>query len=235
MITNSPADQWTDTNDQDFSGEDAGVGEMRELIKATVSAYYTDKIKQHGPTAQGVDWNSIESQELRFWQLTRIIDRDPGFSLNDYGCGYGALVPFLASRFSSFEYCGFDWSKSMIEEANRLYSDRSRCRFVAENELMQPADYTIASGIFNVKLGHRDADWQRYILDVLHKLDTLSTGGFSFNILTSYSDPERQRGDLFYGDPCFFFDYCKRQFSRNVALLHDYGLYEFTVLVRKQS
>jgi hypothetical protein len=29
------------------------------------------------------------------------------------------------------------------------------------------------------------------------------------------------------------FDICKRKFSRNVALLHDYGLYEFTILVRK--
>jgi hypothetical protein len=29
------------------------------------------------------------------------------------------------------------------------------------------------------------------------------------------------------------FDLCKRRHSRNVALLHDYGLYAFTVLVRK--
>jgi hypothetical protein len=28
---------------------------------------------------------------------------------------------------------------------------------------------------------------------------------------------------------------CKRRFSRNVALLHDYDLYEFTVLVRKAA
>ena len=31
----------------------------------------------------------------------------------------------------------------------------------------------------------------------------------------------------------FFFDFCKRNFSRNVALLHDYGLYDFTIIVRK--
>ena len=38
---------------------------------------------------------------------------------------------------------------------------------------------------------------------------------------------------LFYADPCFFFDHCKKHFSKNVALLHDYGMYEFTILVRK--
>jgi hypothetical protein len=54
-------------------------------------------------------------------------------------------------------------------------------------------------------------------------------------MLTKYSDAERMAGrpDLFYGDPLFFFDFCKRNFSRNVALLHDYGLYDFTIIVRK--
>jgi hypothetical protein len=51
-------------------------------------------------------------------------------------------------------------------------------------------------------------------------------------MLTSYSDPEHMVDRLFYGDPCFYFDWCKRNLSRNVALLHDYGLYEFTILVR---
>ena len=51
-------------------------------------------------------------------------------------------------------------------------------------------------------------------------------------MLTSYSDPDRMRPDLYYGDPCRLFDHCKRRYSRHVALLHDYGLYEFTILVR---
>ena len=48
-----------------------------------------------------------------------------------------------------------------------------------------------------------------------------------------YSDPERMRAHLYYADPCRLFDHCKRRYSRHVALLHDYGLYEFTILVRK--
>jgi len=43
------------------------------------------------------------------------------------------------------------------------------------------------------------------------------------------------KDDLYYADPCYFFDYCKKKFSKNIALLHDYGLYEFTILVRKQT
>ena len=36
------------------------------------------------------------------------------------------------------------------------------------------------------------------------------------------------RADLYYADPRAFFDLCKRHYSKQVALLHDYGLYEFT-------
>lgn len=42
------------------------------------------------------------------------------------------------------------------------------------------------------------------------------------------------RDYLYYADPCAVFDYCKRHYSRNVALLYDYQQYEFTSLVRKQ-
>ena len=41
------------------------------------------------------------------------------------------------------------------------------------------------------------------------------------------------RPDLYYPDPGAVFDRCMRRYSRHVALLHDYGLYEFTILVRK--
>ncbi len=57
----------------------------------------------------------------------------------------------------------------------------------------------------------------------------------AFNLLTSYSDKDMMRPDLYYGDPLFYFDYCKRNFSQNVALLHDYGLFEFTILVKKNK
>ena len=40
------------------------------------------------------------------------------------------------------------------------------------------------------------------------------------------------RPDLHYAEPSHLFDHCARLYSRNVAVLQDYGLYEFTVIVR---
>jgi hypothetical protein len=60
-----------------------------------------------------------------------------------------------------------------------------------------------------------------------------SSKGFAFNALTKYSDEDKMQDYLFYSDPLYLFDYCKKHFSRNVALLHDYNQYDFTILVRK--
>jgi SAM-dependent methyltransferase len=159
-----------------------------------------------------------------------VADRESSqFSLNDFGCGYGALVGFLAARGLDVEYRGFDLSESMLEHARREYGNGT---FVGRVDELAPADYTVARGIFNVKLDVPVDEWREYVVSTLETIAGLSVQGFAFNMLTSYSDADKMRDDLYYGDPRFFFDLCKREYSRHVALLHDYGLYEFTMIVR---
>jgi SAM-dependent methyltransferase len=203
-------------------------------ILGNVNRYYSAKLELHGATALGVDWNSTESQQLRFEQLLRLCDRDQLFSINDYGCGYGALVDYLEGNGYTYRYRGFDISGPMIAKAGELHSAKSRVAFISEESDLSPADHTVASGIFNVKLQTPTEEWERYMLQTLETINGLSLRGFAFNVLTKYSDPELRRPDLYYADPLFLFDYCKTKFSRFVSLNHDYPLYEFTVLVRKE-
>jgi SAM-dependent methyltransferase len=198
-----------------------------------VANYYTDKLQQHGTTPRGVDWNGSESQQLRFAQLAQVVTEESGFSISDLGCGYGALLDYLETRFKGFTYVGCDVSDAMIAAARERHRANPKAHFHETSTPPQAADYTVASGIFNVRMGHADAVWRDYVKATLALLDRSSRLGFAFNCLTTYSDPEKARADLFYANPCEMFDYCKRSFSRNVALLHDYGLYEFTMLVRK--
>jgi SAM-dependent methyltransferase len=208
---------------------------MRDAsILEDVERYYSGKFAEHGATAQGVDWNSPESQELRFRQLLRVAEPfTDGFSLVDYGCGYGALVGFLDENRLRYSYQGFDVSRSMLEHAGQKYGGRPERQFTSDASALRPADLAIASGIFNVRLSVDDDRWLGYVLETIDRLDELGTRGFAFNMFTSYSDPERMRPELYYGDPRFFFDRCKRDYTRNVALLHDYELYEFTIIARK--
>ena len=203
-----------------------------EILKM-VGDYYTQKVESFGPSAKGVDWNSVESQNLRFDQIIKIIGNDKEFSINDYGCGYGALLDYLSKRDFSIQYRGYDLSEKMIENAVDIHKGKKNNSFFGDEKLLTRADYTVASGIFNVKKHISDEEWLQYIFSTLEKLLELSEKGFSFNMLTQYSDEEFMRSDLYYADPLLIFDHCKRNFSRNVALLHDYNLYEFTILVKR--
>jgi SAM-dependent methyltransferase len=201
-----------------------------------VSKYYTEKVKEHGATPRGVDWNSEESQQLRFNQLLKITDKDTSnFSILDYGCGFGSLYGYLKSKQPALNYTGFDISDEMLNKAKDLYKQDQNAKWINTINDLDKYDYVVASGIFNVRMETGDKEWTEYILDTLKKIDKMAVKGFSFNILTSYSDKEYMRDYLFYADPAFFFDYCKRNFSKYVALLHDYPLYEFSILVNKKE
>jgi SAM-dependent methyltransferase len=197
-----------------------------------VEKYYTEKVATHGCTARGADWKSEDSQRMRFEQFLRLIRPAGSFTINDYGCGYGALVDYLKSGNFSFRYRGFDVSEEMITRARRAHEGNTNCEFFFEKSLLSPADYTVASGIFNVKLDTPEPEWREYVLDTLREFRELSRMAFAFNVLTSYSDPEFIRPDLYYANPLDLFDYCKRNLSKAVSLLHDYPLYEFTIVVQ---
>lgn len=204
---------------------------MNNKILKQADEYFTKKVLEYGNTNKGVDWNSKESQELRFQQLSKIIaEKNNRFSICDYGCGYGAYCDYVTNNGFDLDYTGIDISSQMIENAKALYPDK---KFLNCAEIDEEYDYIIASGIFNLKQSVPDSEWRQYIIDTINMFNEKSKKGFAFNCLTKYSDAELMREDLYYSDPLFLFDYAKKHFSRNVALLHDYNLYEFTILVRK--
>ena len=208
--------------------------DIRRIIK-DVTDYYNARLSEFGPVPRGVDWNSKDSQELRFQQLLNVVERESGhFTILDYGCGYGALFEFIKRNHPDFHYCGFDSSREMIEQANKLRRD-TNCRWTSERDEREKYDYVVASGILNVKLDRTETEWSDYVRQILGQLNAAASKGFAFNILTKYSDAEFMKNNLYYADPCYYFDYCKKHFSRYVSLVHDYPLYEFTILVRKES
>jgi len=178
-----------------------------------------------------VDWNGEASQVLRFEQLYTLFSAEKKVNVLDFGCGYGAFYGFLdQQKGKSINYTGYDISENMIQAAHQKWGTH----IPFSSKLPQEThDFVIASGIFNVKQQSHQTAWEQYIKDTLDSMHRLSRKGFAFNILTSYSDPPYQKDYLYYADPAYWFGYCKQQFSPYVALLHDYPLYEFCILVRK--
>lgn len=201
-------------------------------LLAEVAEYYSGKLAEHGANARGVDWNGEASQTERFRQLCKLIDAEGAFSINDVGCGYGALFDFLRDGRMPVAYLGIDVSAPMIDAARHRFAGNESARFLLGDAPDVVADYGVASGIFNVRMDRSDEEWAQYVESTLDLLARTSRRGFAFNCLTSYSDADRKRAELYYADPCHLFDLCKRKYSRQVSLLHDYGLYEFTMIVR---
>lgn len=201
------------------------------ILLQNVADYYTDKVKTHGATPRGVDWNSEESQFFRFEKLSEVINTKERFSVLDYGCGTGAYLKFLNQKNFNSDFTGFDISEEMIGTSRKLYPGNAE-NFTTSYGTRK-FDYVVSSGIFNVRLQHSESEWKEYIINTLDKFNEASVKGFSFNALTLYSDADKRRQDLYYADPLFFFDLCKKKYSRFVTLIHDYPLYEFTMLVRK--
>ncbi len=206
-----------------------------EETQKKLNRYFAEKLDTYGATPKGVDYNGPDAQALRFEQLVKVINPSQKFTVIDYGSGYGAMFDFLYKKGWDFEYYGIDLIEKMVLSGRETHKDFPNAHFTSDEKEVPAVDYLLAGAIFNIKMEAPYEEWQKFTLQTLRNMDALCSKGFSFNMLTKYSDADRmaERPDLFYGDPLFFFDFCKRNFSRNVALLHDYGLYDFTIIVRK--
>jgi SAM-dependent methyltransferase len=202
----------------------------REPTLGRVASLYEDSLAQHGLSSKGVGWPDDASHRQRFLKLATVVDSSDGpISVNDLGCGYGAFWNFLSENDVSLRHFrGYDISERMIENARQRVPS---AEFVVGDKLDQEADYGFACGIFNVRFDESEENWRAYIRRTLDNLHDFSGRGFAFNLLSTYVDFRRPH--LFYGDPSEFFHLCKTRYSRRVALLHDYPLFEWTITVSK--
>lgn len=197
-----------------------------------VADLYSAGVKEHGLSSKSVGWKDPGQQLLRFDKLTEVIDGSEGaFTVNDLGCGYGAMFTYLDSRYGRqiTGFRGYDICQDMLTAAAAHVRD-PRAAFMESGMLGKEADYSFVSGTFNVRMQADEAHWQSFIEDSIRNLAECSRLGFAFNLLSTYVDWKEDH--LYYGDPLYFFDFCKRNVSRNVSLLHDYPLYEWTIYVR---
>jgi SAM-dependent methyltransferase len=208
------------------------TGKSEPSILHQVATYYTSKLDAHGPTSQGVDWNGTDSHEQRHRQFLRLLDPAPDGSIIDLGCGFGDFLRYLRSKGHNGRFIGYDIAPGMIEKARELHGETPDHQWRLGAVPTEVADFAIASGIFNVKGDVALDAWKLYVRQTIEVLARAGKRGFAFNVLSLSSDPDRRRPNLYYADPLEMLEYCLSQYGRSVALLQDYGLYEFTIVVR---
>jgi SAM-dependent methyltransferase len=211
--------------------------QSHQSIYKTIDNYYTEKVLRHGASPLGVDWTCVATQELRFVHLLKICRFRAPFSLNDLGCGYGALLAYLSKRHPSAEidYFGIDLSTAMISRARRLYSRQPKSSFLVGRSCSRIADFSVASGIFNVKL-HKGIDaWEAFITDTLIDLKENSTRGFAVNFMRPEESARSSNKMLYRITPDRWVKFCEKNLDCSVEIISSYGLREFTLLARPRN
>jgi SAM-dependent methyltransferase len=204
-----------------------------DRVYESTALYYGRKIVQFGPTPNGVDWRCEATQQLRFAQLLKLCDFASDFSLNDIGCGYGALLSYLARRrkLHRVDYLGIDVVPAMVDAARSLWP-RHRKRFIAGALSPRIADYSVASGIFNVRLEIPLALWERHVERTLLQMRETSKIGFAVNFLVPVPPNIDSPPELYRAPLGAWGAFCEHTLGAEVRHLTGYGLHEETLLVR---
>jgi len=206
------------------------IGQLLNLI----SSAYTYRINQCGPVANGVFWKDQDGQVLRYELLLQAVaEEDLGdpITVNDLGCGYGALFDLLADQhmMKDGHYFGYDISPKMIIEARSQHPD-PRATFIESPVATEMADYSFVSGTYNMNFGARRDIWGEYVKTSLKRLWDKTSKVMAFNMLDSAS-PERLL-DLYYADRNEFVAFALT-LSPEVEIIDDYPLTEFTIYVKR--
>ncbi len=232
--------------DRSYASEVAVFKERRRLLQRlrkltnmhgisapfdVLAAHYERCLRDHGDTAQGVDWPDAEGALIRYRVMAEVA-RDGGGFL-DFGCGAGHFLEYLQQTHSPCPpYRGLDISPVFIDLCRYKFPATvfDRLDVLAPGAIIPSADYVVMNGVFTEK---REVPYDVFfeaMTQVLVKVFAIAQRGMAFNLMSKYVDWERD--DLFhvaYDDIVRFVT----SLSRHHTIRADYGLREYTVYVYK--
>lgn len=193
-----------------------------------VSGFIDNRYKKLGRSVGTAGWSSVETQSLRFQQLLNGFDLE-NKTILDIGCGLGDLYNYINQVVTkNFNYIGIDISNSVIEDARSKYNGSNALFYndTLENIELEKIDISVASGAFS----YRFKGSKQYTKYIFNRMFDLSSIGISANFLSSYCDYQLDKNQHY--DPKEVLEWALG-LSRKVIIDHDYGLYEFTIFVKK--
>lgn len=206
------------------------IGQLLEFV----SRVYTYRINECGPVANGVFWKDADGQVLRLELLLQTVageDLNGPITINDLGCGYGALFDLIKDEpmMRGGHYIGYDISPEMIDAA-KAHHDDERAAFIVSPVATEVADYSFVSGTYNMSMGSNPALWTHYIKTSLDMLWKKTTKVMAFNLLDEATP--NKLDDLYYAERRTFLEHALT-LSPDVEIIDDYPLNEFTIIVRR--
>lgn len=206
--------------------------------------YFERLLEEHGPNYKALDWNSVDSQKLRYKIFKEMFvygKKSCGVSILDVGCGFGDFYGFLKAEGllnrQRISYTGYDISPKLLEVARKKYPEaRFELKDVMEDRYVPKFDYVFCSGVFNIRTTEEQGHLE-FVKEMIFRMYDLAGCGLSANFLSEGALPVGAAEDLhsgryFYFKPEEIIRFCRFVCSR-FFIRHDYHPGDFTVYLLK--
>ncbi|HVN66736.1 MAG TPA: class I SAM-dependent methyltransferase, partial [Candidatus Sulfotelmatobacter sp.] len=164
------------------------------MDKAAQIAYFEGLLAEHGDNYKALDWNSPESQRLRFKILKEIFlygKRSVNLSVLDVGCGFGDLYGYFKTdgllNKHRISYTGYDIAPGILAVAKKKYPEaRFEVKDILLDHHVPKHDYLFCSGTFNIRTTERD-EHVDFVKEMLFRMYDLCGCGLAVNFLSEGS------------------------------------------------
>jgi len=182
--------------------------------------FYQNNYDTYGVSAQGVAWDSVQTQKKRFSVIASCLGDIHRDTLVDAGCGFGDFYLYLKEQGKLPKtYTGLDLCTPMVAEAKI----RTGCNIMQKDILRQRipvADWYVASGSMNLMTRTETYIFIQRCLEKSHK-------GFIFNLLYGRTDKEGYS----YWQPHEIMAFCQ-SLGAKVEIKEHYMEGDFTVMLK---
>jgi len=189
------------------------------MARIDQKSFYQNNYDTYGVSAEGVAWDSVQTQKRRFSAIASCLGDIKHDMLVDAGCGFGDFYLYLKEKNNlPKSYVGLDLCKPMVKEAKV----RTGCKIVQRDILSQTiplADWYVASGSMNLLTR---IETRLFIQRGFEK----SRKGFVFNLLCG----KEQEGEFSYWLPHEIIELC-RPLGGKVEIKEGYLEGDFTVVL----
>jgi len=199
--------------------------------------HYESCLETHGLSPKGVDWPDEADLAARFEVMLSCLQGTGGrVSLLDLGCGPGFLLDYLSAtgRLAAIDYHGIDLSERMVDAARRRWPAHSfECRDLLTNPLPPGSvDLVVMNGVLTERCALPREEMIALARALIKAAFAAARTGVAFNVMSRHVDWERD--DLFHWGFDEIAAFLRSEVSRHYRFHADYGLYEFTTLVRRE-
>ncbi len=200
--------------------------------------FYLNRLAEYGfNSAWSVGWSDY-LQPILFEKLLGILKNLPekrSLSLLEAGCGLGDLFLFLKHRgYTNICYHGIDIISELIYSGKKKYPQADlKIADFTDQSFIAEYDYIVCSGAMNIMAAKDRSGHEKYVMDFIEKMFSLSKCGCSINLLAHEGRqyfPEDDR--FYYADRSRFFEFCSGLSAETYIDYREHD-YIFTILMFK--